>query len=135
MLSLPLERALVISIFQFVTAVTRDSLPRTALDIAVNNVKLSLNHAAIATWLTIRTPILGFLTVTDSFALHTADDIRRLQLSRLDLLRPAFDHPLAIANDELLLHMRAPALTMELTRAAPRASNISETESSSRRRV
>jgi hypothetical protein len=72
-------------------------------------VELTFPNPTIVTRLTVRAPIVRLLSVTQTPPLHSGYQYLRLRLRCLDLLGPTLDHPRAVVDDEVFLHMRAKA--------------------------
>src|SRR6266536_6077366 len=87
----------------------------TTLDVAADNMNLALHDSAIMAWLSVCTPILRLLTISNAQIFDTADHNRGLQLRGLNLLRPPLNHPLSLVDDELFFHGVSSGLTIKLT--------------------
>jgi hypothetical protein len=96
-----------LTIILLVWTVARKNLTvthRTLLSVAADDMKLSLDNTAVVTGVLVCAPIVPLLAVTNALDLSAADGVGRLQLSRLNLFRPALNHPSAVVDDELLAH-------------------------------
>ena len=76
----------------------------TFLAFTANHMELAFDNATIVAAVLACAPIVLLLAVANARIFFLADDISRLQLGRLNFLRPAFDHPFAVINDKLQAH-------------------------------
>jgi hypothetical protein len=92
----------------FVVAVTTERLfvaNRASFGIThVWHMILTLDYRTVMTRLTIRAPVVRFVAVTNSFELFSVDDVKRFELSFLDLFGPLSNHPNPVVDYVLLSH-------------------------------
>ena len=102
------DAARLVKVVAFVMAVAHKSLfvtDRTTFYVAgVRHMILSLDDSTIVARVTVRAPVVRFVTIPNSFVSLTVDNVSRFELGVFDPFHPNGNHANAIVSDKFLRH-------------------------------